>query len=67
MDNDQFVKVLNGQYVLVERSELRSWQVDAREAQGHSNADAYDILERVITKMQNQLNCEVKRIALEDE
>ena len=67
MDNDQFVKVLNGQYVLVERSELQSWLVDVREAQGDSHGYVYCILERVIPKMQNQLNCEVKRIALEDE
>ena len=62
MEGQELITILNGQYVLVERSELRSWQVDVREAQGHSNADAYHILDRVIIKMQNQLNCEMTTI-----
>ena len=62
MLTNEIIRILNGQYVLVEREELESWMVDVRAAHEWSYDDDYTILERLLTKIQNQLNSQMKEI-----
>ena len=60
--NGEIVKVQNGYYVLTERKQVESWMIDIREAQGYSQDKDFNILEEVLTKMQNELNSQYKEI-----
>ena len=54
--------MLKGGCALVSREELRSWIIDVREAQEYSYDYKDSILERVLTKMQNELNSQMKEV-----